>query len=184
MKRFTIGVFAVAFAASLVSVGGAQQVETTPIPMAPKPNLTSMKFLIGTWNCSSQSARRPSPSTGTSTYALDPSGYWIVQTSTSPGVSWYPHKTASTDHITYDASTKRWVDTETDDNGGYDLSASSGWTGNAMVWHDITYPTGADIASNGDTTQTKVSDTKFTAISSFKTKKGRVVGVTTVCTKT
>jgi hypothetical protein len=184
LKRLTIGVLAVAFSGALACVAGAQQIETTPIPMLPKPDLSSMKFLVGTWNCSSKSARRPSPSTSTGTYALDPSGYWLVLTWTAPGVSWYPHASAGSDHISYDASTKRWIDTETDNNGGYDLSAASGWQGNTIVWHDITYPKGADLASNGDTTETKVSDTKVTTVSSFKTKKGRVVGVTTTCTKT
>lgn len=183
MKRFTVGVFAVVFAASLGCVGGAQQIETTPIPMLPKPDLSSMQFLVGSWNCTSKSARRPSPSTSTGTYAMDPSGYWLVLTWKAPGISWYPHPSAGTDHISYDASTKRWIDTETDNNGGYDLSASDGWHGNVMVWHDITYPKGADLASNGDSTETKVSDTKVTTVSSFKTTKGRVVGVTTTCTK-
>ena len=168
----------------LACVAGAQQIETTPIPMTPKPDFSSQQFLVGTWTCSSKSARRPTPSTSTSTYAIDPSGYWIVQTWKAPAVSWFPHEVAGTDHITWDGSTKRWVDIETDNSGGYDLSASDGWKGSTMVWHDISYPKGADVVSSGDNTVTKVSDTKFTSVSSFKTTKGRVVGVTTSCTKT
>jgi hypothetical protein len=183
VKYTTVGLFAVALAASLVCAGAAQQVETTPIPQLPKPDLSSMTFLVGSWNCTFKSARRATPSTATGTFALDPSGYWLVESWKSPAVAWYPHPTSGTDRITYDATTKRWVDIETDDNGGYDLSVSRGWNGNEIVWHDVTYTKGADLESNNDTTETKVSDSKTATKTSFKTTKGRVVGVTGSCTK-
>jgi hypothetical protein len=184
MKRLGLGIFAMAFIASVACAASAQQIDTTPIPLPPKPDLSAMKFLVGTWSCSSKSARRATASTATVTYAMDPTGYWILETTKAPGVPWYPHASVSTDHITYDASTKRWVDTSTDDTGGYDMSVSDGWHGNTMVWHEVTYAKGADIASSSDSTQTKNSETKVSFVSSFKTTKGRVVGVSGTCTKT
>jgi len=183
MKRFLVSAFAATLAASLAAAAVAQQVETTPIPMSPKPDFSSMQFMVGTWNCTAKSARRPTPTLSTAVTSLDSSGYWLVTKTKSKATSWFPHATNSVDSVTYDAQAKHWVDVETDDAGGYDVSTASGWDGSNMVWHDVTLSYGADIASSNATTFTKASDTKTTFASSFKTKKGRTVGVTGSCTK-
>jgi hypothetical protein len=162
---------------------GRSSLETTPIPAQPKPDFSSMMWEIGAWNCSSKSARRATPQESTTTYALDPSGHWIVGTTKTKSVSWFPHDGVAIDKLTYDASSKSWVDVTTDDLGGYDISSSSGWDGNKMVWHDVTYPKQADVVTSNDLTQTKVSDTKTTFVSSFVTAKHATIGVTGECTK-
>ncbi|HEY8314267.1 MAG TPA: hypothetical protein VIG51_08810 [Candidatus Baltobacteraceae bacterium] len=177
------GLFTLLFIAS-AGVASAQTAASTPIPMPPKPDLSAMNFLLGTWSCTSKSSRRPSAGTGTVTYAMDPTGYWIVGTQSNDAVPWFPYKTTSQDEQTYDATTSRWVDLSTDSTGGYDFSVSPGWAGQTMVWHDVTYSKGNDTASDNDTTVTKVSDTKLTSASSFKTTGGKTVTVTGSCTKT
>jgi hypothetical protein len=182
MKRILI-TFAVALAVAVPAYAVAQ-VESTPIPAPNKPNFSSMHFMIGTWTCSTKSARRPSAYVTTSTYTLDPSGYWIDETSTTNATSWISRKLSVYDKITYDSDTHRWVDVLYGDGGAYGLSFSSGWEGNKMSWHDVSFAPGPDISSQTDTVITKVSPTKMTSASSFtETKTGRKVGVAGICTK-
>lgn len=182
MKRIFIS-FAVVLAVALPSYAVAQ-VESTPIPAPSKPNFSSMQFLIGTWTCSTKSARRPSAYITTTTYTMDPTGYWINETSTTNTASWISRKVSVYDKITYDSDTHRWVDVLYGDGGAYGLSFASGWQGNKMSWHDVSFAPGPDIASQTDVVNTKVSPTKMTSASSFtETKTGRKVGVTGVCTK-
>jgi hypothetical protein len=174
---------AVLLAAAIPSYAPAQ-VESTPIPAPKKPNFSSMQFMIGTWTCSTKSARRPTAYVTTSTYTMDPSGWWINETSTTNPTKWIPIKLTSYDKVTYDSDTHRWVDLSYGPANGYGLTFASGWNGNKIVWHDAAFAAGADVSSVTDNTVTKVSDTKITSSSSFtETKTGRHVGVTGVCTK-
>lgn len=160
------------------------QVESTPIPTPRKPNFSSMNFLVGTWTCSTKSARRPTAYMTTSTYAMDPSGYWLIQTSTTNPTKWISTRLTTTDRITYDPDTRRWVDVTYGDGGAYGLSFSSGWSGNKMSWHDVSFAPGPDIKSQTDNVVTKVSNTKTSSSSSFtETRTGRVVSVAGICTK-
>jgi hypothetical protein len=175
---------AVVLAAS-VSYAWAQ-VESTPIPNPGKPNFSTMQFMIGTWSCSTKSARRPAPYMTTSTYTMDPTGSWIAETSVTNPTKWFPtqQKLTSYDKITYDPTTHRWVDVLYDNQGGYGLSFASSWNGNKITWHDVSFAPTSDISSQTDTIVTKVSSTKMTSSSSFtEAKTGRVVAVTGVCTK-
>ncbi len=159
------------------------QVESTPVPTTPKPDFSKMAFLSGKWTCSVLSSRRPGPYVTTSTATMSPSGYWLVTTTTIHKNSWIPTSFTSTDRLTYDPSTSRWVDVTLDDQGGYDLSSSPGWNGNTIVWTDVAYPKTNATAVNNPTTLTKVSNTKTTAVNTFKEPSGRVVTVKTTCTK-
>lgn len=179
--RLLVGVAVIAAAAP--SLAGAQ-VETTPIPAPNKPNFSSMSFMIGTWSCSTKSARRPAPYFTTSTYTMDSSGWWMNETSVTIPVKWFPIKVTTYDKITYDSDTHRWVDVTYGTPNAYGLAFSSGWTGNKMTWHDVSFAPTADISSQTDNTITKVSSTRMTSSSSFtEAKGGRVVAVTGVCTK-
>jgi hypothetical protein len=162
----------------------AQQIESTPIPQAPKPDFSSMAFLVGTWSCSTKSSRRPAAYTTTVTDAISPDGWWIDQASVTQPMPWFSHRLTVYDKITYDASTKRWVDVNYGGDGFYGLSLSSGWNGNSIVWHDPTFAPNADVTSQTDTTMTKYSDTKYTSSNSFTEAGGRSVSVVTSCTKT
>jgi hypothetical protein len=174
---------AVLLAATMPSFAAAQ-VESTPLPAPKKPNFSSMSFMIGTWTCSTKSARRPAAYVTTSTYTMDPSGWWIDQTSTTNTTKWIPAKLTSWDKITYDSDSHRWVDVATGPANGYGLSFSSGWNGAQMTWHDVSFMAGPDISASSDNIVTKVSDTKMTSSSSFtEAKTGRHVSVTGVCTK-
>jgi hypothetical protein len=177
-------IFAAA-AALLAPAYASAQVESTPIPTTGKPNFSAMEFLIGTWSCSTKSSRRPTAFHTTITYALDSTGYWINQSSTTNPVSWVPTPAVATDRITYDATTKRWIDVNYDNQGGYGLSVSKGWDGDRISWHDVSFAPTADISSQSSTVTTKVSATKETSESAFtEAKTGRHVTVSTVCTKT
>ena len=162
------------------------QVESTPIPSPGKPNFSSMQYMVGTWNCSIKSSRRPAAYTTTVTYTMDPTGMWIDQTSVTKPMKWFPSQAnlVAYDKITYDSTTHRWVDVNYDKQGGYGLSFASGWNGDKIVWHDVSFAPSPDIKSQTDTSVTKASDMKMTSTSSFtEAKTGRVVSVTGVCTK-
>jgi hypothetical protein len=173
----------VAACAMTGSVAFAQTMETTPIPKPAKPDFSSMEFMVGTWSCSTKSGRRPTPYLSTTTYTLDPTGFWLIGKSESKGVPWFPYPSAGTDWITYDADTSRWIDVNVSDFGGYDLSSSKGWKRNVMVWHDLAAAPGKDVKSSTDTVNTKVSATKMTAVNTFTTVKGKAVSLATTCTK-
>lgn len=183
MRIIPLLAVAAVMAAATPSLAGAQ-VETTPIPSPNKPNFSSMSFLVGTWTCSTKSSRRPAAFITTSTYTLDPGGWWINETSVTNPMKWFPTKVTVWDKYTYDSDAHRWVDILYGTPNAYDLSFSRGWTGNKMVWHDASFAPSSDISSQTDNTITKVSDTKMTTSSSFtEAKSGRVVSVTGVCTK-
>jgi len=158
-------------------------IETTPIPLTPKPNFSSMKFLLGTWTCVSTNTRRATSYTTTVTGSLDSTGYWLIQKDFGHKTSWSPYDVQGIDMTTYDADMHRWVDVYTDDQGSYNVSTSPGWKGNTIVWTDIVITTADNTASTSPTTTTKVSDTKTTAANTFKEKSGRVISVRTTCTK-
>jgi hypothetical protein len=183
--RFTHALTAAAvLACAATPVHAPAQIESTPIPAPGKPNFSTMSFLVGTWNCSTKSARRPAPFVTVSTYSLDPSGYWLNETSTTSPAAWIPSKLTIDDKITYDPDTKRWIDVLSGDQGAFGLSVSKGWNGNQMVWRDMSFAPGPDIRSQTPTTLTKVSDTKTITRSAFtETKTGRVVTVVANCNK-
>jgi hypothetical protein len=184
MFRYSRAILALVFALlSSVSLAGAQ-VESTPIPPAPKPDFSKMQFLVGTWDCSTMSARRPGPYKSTVTTTIEPNGYWMSNKTVIHKASWIPAEFSGEDRMTYDASTSRWIDISTDETGGYDITTSPGWNGNAIVWTELTYTKGNNTATENETTVTKNSDTKTTATSSFTEPGGRLVKVTTVCNKT
>jgi hypothetical protein len=160
------------------------QVESTPIPAPNKPNFSSMEFMVGTWTCHTKSARRPAAYVTTSTYTMDPTGYWLNEVSTVTPNSWISRKLSTWDKITYDPDSHRWADVSYGDGGAYGLSFSKGWSGDQISWHDVAFESGPDIKSQTDNVITKVSDTKMTGASSFtEAKTGRVVSVTTTCAK-
>lgn len=184
MRIYPALVAAVVLLAAATPSYAPAQVESTPIPAPKKPNFSSMDFLIGTWTCSTKSARRPAPYVTTVTYTTDSSGYWINESSMTNPTKWIPIKLSVWDKITYDPDAHRWVDVSYGDGGAYGLSFSSGWNGGKMAWHDVSFMAGPDISAQTDTTITKVSDMKITSSSSFtETKTGRHVAVTGVCTK-
>ncbi len=172
--------------AVLVGPAAIGQVETTPIPLPPKPNFSSMQFLIGTWNCVESNTRRPHSYGSTVTNSMDSSGYWMNTRTLAHATSWARYPTVSMDKTTYDDANKRWVDVGTDDQGNYGLSISTGFNGNTIVWRpvSITSVSSGNVVSAGATTYTTVSNTKYTYTGSFKESGGRTVTLKGTCNKT
>jgi hypothetical protein len=158
--------------------------ETTPIPTNAKPDFSKMQFLTGTWSCSVKSSRRPAAFRTTSNARMSTDGYWLITRTTTQKTAWMNRPLTSEDKATYDASTGRWVDISTDDEGGYDISTSPGWNGNTITWTDQLYPKTNATATNNPTTMTKVSDRRTTSKTSFREPSGRLITVNTTCTKT
>lgn len=182
MQIFRAATFLGAAILALTTMALAQ-VESTPVPMTPKPDFSAMSFLTGTWNCSVLSSRRPGPYQTTSVATMSPDGYWLITRTTVHKASWIPATFTTEDRMTYDPSTSRWIDMSYDEQGGYDLSTSPGWNGNTIVWTDMAYPKTNATATNNPTTLTRDSSTHTTAVSTFTEPSGRVVNVRTTCTK-
>ena len=169
-------VAAVAFAAT-------PSVEGTPVPTPPKPDFSSMQFLIGTWTCTDMSSRRPGPFTTTQTYTMDPSGYWIVREDVIHKASWIPQEVRSTTKYTWDAGAKAWVRITTGQFGGYSVATAPMPQGQQKTYTYVAQTKTPDIASYAPEVYTAVSPTKKTMTTSFTETSGRVVNVTETCTK-
>jgi hypothetical protein len=161
----------------------ATNVEGTPAPMSPKPDMSGLKFLIGTWQCSDLSSRRPGPFNVTQVYSMDPSGYWLLRDDTTHKASWIPREFHSQTKVTYDALAKRWVRITTGDAGGYSVATAPMSTGAKSTYTYVIQTKSPDIASYGPLVFVKVSDTKKTMTTSFTENRGRVVNAKETCTK-
>lgn len=163
-----------------VLLAAAPGIETTPIPLAVKPDFS--KMMIGKWTCSTKSSRRPAPFITTNDATVGADGYWLVDRFTIHKTSWSPQRTGE-DRMTYDPGAKVWVDVQYDDLGGYNVSTSPGWQGNTIVWTDALAQIGHGLASTNPTTWTWVSATKRVSDMSFTLSAGRVIMVKTACAK-
>ena len=176
--------FAILLAACLAAAPVFASAEDAPFyPIPPKPDFSSMTFLVGSWSCSTKSERRPAAVKSVDTYSIDPSGYYLVYESKSEAVPWAPFAQDLKSMITYDPEIKMWASEVTSTFGDYGLSMSSGWVDGKLVWHALNNTPYLDVASNSDLTITKVSETKTTSASAFKTKSGKAVSVNGTCTK-
>lgn len=186
-------ILAAAFAAS-VGVASAQSTSdattTATPPKAPtfpvpqKPDFSSMRFLLGTWNCVTRSERRGNEAShATLTYSLAPDGYFMKYTTKSPKVSYAATGLTATDWVTYDARAKRWIDVTVGSYGAYGYSSSTGWENGHIMWGADSFLPDGDLTSSTGTLVTKVSDTKLTTASAFTTTAGLLNRVTGTCTK-
>jgi hypothetical protein len=180
--------FLAALAFAYASTSGAvfaanPQIEGTPVPLPPKPDFSSMMFLMGTWQCSDLSSRRPGPFQITQVYSLDPSGYWIIRDDTIHKASWIPTEIHSQTRFTYDTYAKRWVRIATGGFGGYAVSSAPAHVGNVRTYTYLIQSKAPDIASYAPEVHVKESDTKKSWTSSFTETNGRIVHVKETCTK-
>lgn len=164
----------------------AGKIEATPAPMTAKPDLSSMKFFAGTWECVNHSSRRPGPFNTTEAYSLDDGGSWLNEHIVTHKASWIPADLSSDAKITWNAKLKKWVALSTTPDGAYGVNMSPNWNNGALAWTNVLMSNGA-IGSNVTTRMPvilkKVSDTKYTTSTSFKTSSGLNVTATSVCTK-
>ena len=185
MPRFLriCGAIAALALAAGTSALAAPAVEGTPIPTSPKPDFSSMRFLIGTWTCSDLSSRRPGPFTTTEVYSMDPSGYWMLRESTVRKASWIPREFQFETKYTYDPYAKVWVRIVTSDNGAFAIATAPNASGMKKTYTYVIQGKAPDIASYAPEVFTKVSNTKKTMTTSFTETSGRIVRVTETCTK-
>jgi hypothetical protein len=170
-------------ATGVYAFAAAPKVEGTPVPTAPKPDLSSMNFLIGTWTCSDLSSRRPGPFTITEVYSMDPTGYWVIRNDTTHKASWIPRDFHSQTRYTYDSVAKRWIRISAGDTGNYAVATAAMPVGSTKTYTYVIQSKAADIASYEPEVYNKVSATKKTMTTSFTETGGRVVHVTETCTK-
>lgn len=161
----------------------APKVEGTPVPTNPKPDFSTMQFLIGTWTCSNLSSRRPGPFTTTEVYSMDSTGYWMLRADTTRKASWIPRDFHAETKYTFDRYAKHWVRITTGDQGGYSVATAPMPAGNQKTYTYVIQTKAPDIASYAPEVYAKVSDTKKTMTTSFTETGGRVVTVKQTCTK-
>jgi hypothetical protein len=183
LRRFFGALAALLMATGVTAFAAGTAVEGTPVPTPPKPDFSSMKFLIGTWTCSDLSSRRPGPFTVTQVYSMDPSGYWIVRDDTTHQASWIPREFHSQTKYTYDAIAKRWIRITIGEEGNYAVWTAPMPVGKKKTYTYVIQTKARDIASYAPEVYLIESDAKKTMTTSFTETNGRIVTVKETCTK-
>jgi hypothetical protein len=186
MKRSLRFLFALSITVMLgtgAAFAAAPKVEGTPVPTPPKPDFSTMKFLIGTWECSDLSSRRPGPFKTTEIYSMDPSGSWMLRESTIHTASWIPREVKSETKYRWDNFGKRWIRVTTGDQGGFAVATAPAPAASQKTYTYVILTKAPDIASYAPEVFTKVSDVKKSMTTSFTATTGRVVTVKETCTK-
>lgn len=162
--------------APIVSTAQTTAAAPTPVPI-PRPDFSSMNFLVGTWTCTQP--LRGKTRSETDTYAMSNDGMWLVDSASSPPFDEYRTvPQTSTTNMTYDPTIKQWVTVYTDNFGGYGVQSGSGWQGNTANWNGK----GLDGTTTADVI-TKVSDSQTSDDSTTTDPQGKVTKVTIVCKK-
>ncbi|HVR46551.1 MAG TPA: hypothetical protein VMT95_07970 [Candidatus Binatia bacterium] len=182
-RRFLCALTVLLMAGGATALAANPKVEATPVPTRAKPDLSSMKFLIGTWQCSDLSSRRPGPFTVTEVWSADPTGYWMLRDTTTHKASWIPREFHAESRYTYDALAKRWIRITTSDNGGYSVATATMPGSSRKIYTYVIQTKAPDVASYAPEVFVKVSDTKKTMTTSFTETSGRVVTVRETCIK-
>jgi hypothetical protein len=150
----------------------------TPVPDA-KPDMSSMSFFVGTWNCHStvRGSSRPS----TTTYTMDYDGHWLKAHDVAPPFDKYRTRPIITDTwMTYNPNNHKWVTTSLDNFGNYAITTAPAWDGNKQTTTTILSQDG----SAGVDVLTKTSDTETTDTFTAKEKNGKLdPPITTICKK-
>lgn len=171
-------VSAIVLAVSLASPS-APSVERSPIPRDHRPDFTPLRSMIGAWDCSVLSSRRPHAFPMHAVTSLSSDGYWLVTTATTPSVPWNRITIKSSDYVTYDFTRARWIDITMDDYGLYGFSTSH----DARTWNDTEYPTSHATARHLPRTLTISNDRTYSTIASFEEPNGQRFTVRTTCKK-
>lgn len=183
MKHRLLALIGALFALSTAAASAAPAIESTPAPKPKKPDFSTMSFFVGTWTCTTTSANRPGPSTSSTTWTMDDTGYWMTGKGTAAAVKWFPYETKSDVRMTYDSDAKLWIFLDSDNLGGYGMYTTPGWNGGKAVWTARSFFPTKDMKAVSNYTMTKLSDSKYDGVYSFTNAKGTVVGGKDVCTK-
>ena len=183
-RRFLSALSLFAFATGATVFAATPAIEGTPVPTRPKPDFSSMQYLIGTWTCSNLSSRRPGPFTTTEVYSMDPAGYWMLRADTTQTASWISAEQHGQTRITWDPVANLWVRISTGDTGVYSVAtAPMPVAGKGKTYTYVIQTKAADIASYAPEVYMRDSDTKRTMTTSFTEANGTVVTVKQTCTK-
>jgi hypothetical protein len=182
-RRFFGALALLMFATGATVFAATPAIEGTPVPMRPKPDFSSMQFLVGSWTCSNLSSRRPGPFTTTEVYSMDPGGYWMLREDTTQKASWIPAEQHGQTRYTWDAAAKDWVRISTTERGGYSVATAPLVTGKTKTYTYVIQTNAPDIASYAPEVYSKDSDTQKSMTSSFTETNGSVVTVKQTCTK-
>ena len=183
MKIRLGAILAVLFAFSIATVRAATPVEPSPLPPPKRPDFTPFSFLIGTWSCTSTESDRPAREPWTTTWRLDPDGYWLVGESVYPPVKWFPYEDRVQQRITFDAGAKLWIYENWHSLGGYNLYASPGFIGNTAVWTDRSFLPNGETRAISSYTFKRIGERRYTGTFALTTEKGSVIAVHDACTK-
>ncbi len=179
-----VGALIAATLTSSLTAGAAPQIERTPPPNPPKPDWSTMSFLMGTWNCTDWSSRRPGPFTITRVYTMDNTGYWVIRNDTTHMASWIPRDFHSTTRYTYDAGMKKWVRISMGDQGDFAVQTAPNPVNGSKTWTYVFQSTNPSIASYAPEVYHRSGNRKLTMTTTFKEPNGRVVNVHETCLKT
>jgi len=171
------GVALVLALAAVPAVSTAQPAPAPTMVPIPKPDFSSMTFLMGTWKCTQMLRGKTRPDTNTTTMGMD--GMWMVTQDTAPPFDQYRTATInSTTYTGYDPTIKQWIQIGADTGGGYGTSTSPGWQGNTITWttKNLDGSSATDVI-------TKVSDTQTSDASSSTDPQGKTTNVTITCKK-
>ncbi len=182
-RRFFCALGGLVFVACASAIA-ATNIEGTPPPVPPKPDFSSMQFLIGTWTCTDVSSRRPGPFKTTEVYSMDPSGYWLVRDLTVHTASWIPREIKSQTKYTFDPYSKRWVRIVMGELGGYSVATAPEPMSGKKTYTFAIQSRSPNVASYAPEVMSKVSDTKKTMTTTFTETSGRVVHAAETCSKT
>lgn len=152
--------FAILLAAAAAAVSGfvtipaAVAAAPTPVPVT-RPDFSSMRFMSGTWTCTSIVRGKNRPDTSTTTIGLD--GAYMISHDVAPPFDRYRTQAVRTDtYMTYNPRTHQWLSFNMDNFGGYLVTTSPGWNGNTMINTTLYSQDG----TTGTATTTKLSDTQ------------------------
>ncbi len=183
-RRFFSSLSLFLFATGATVFAATPAIEGTPVPTRPKPDFSSMQYLIGTWTCSNLSSRRPGPFTTTEVYSMDPGGYWMLRADTTQTASWIPAEQHGQTRITWDPVANLWVRISAGDGGVYSVAtAPMPLAGKGKTYTYVIQTKAADIASYAPEVYMRDGDTKRTMTTSFTETNGTVVTVKQTCTK-
>jgi hypothetical protein len=181
-RRITCA-FALLLAVTASAAIAAPRIEGTPIPTAPKPDWSSMRFLIGTWKCTDYSSRRPGPFQTTEVYSMDPSGYWMIRNDTIHTASWIPREIHSQTKYTWDTYAHRWVRITMSELGGFAVATAGNPVAGKKTYTYVIQSKAPDVASFAPEVYQVTGGMKKTMMSSFTETNGRLVNVKEMCIK-
>ena len=119
---------------SSVSLGSVQS--SAPVPN-PKPDWSSMRFLLGTWNCKAikNLNGRGSERTETQVTTLILGDHYLQTKVISPAYDALRPKPLVTERLVgWDGAKKQWYYLRMTSYGFFGLSVSPGWVGNKIKW--------------------------------------------------